>query len=263
MSGMSFIDGPAGRLRIEDGGTGDLPVVFVHGNGGDLTQWSAQTEHLRPGRRAVALDLRGFGASEPAADGDYSIDALADDLSTVIEALRLGRVVLAGHSIGGAVVGAYAGRHPERVAGLLLVDPSGDPTRMPREMLRAWIEGLRSDGYEVSVRRNVERGLTGSAWSVQERVFRSLWATPPEIFAGAAAGMAAYDPVPALERYPGPMLTVVSRLNREPFSLQHRVAGLPHHPIEAAGHWLMMDRPEAFNRVMDDFLDRVERSKGG
>lgn len=260
---MSFIDGPAGRLRVEDGGAGDPPVVFVHGNGGDLTHWSAQTEHLRPGRRAVALDLRGFGASEPAADGDYSIDALADDLAAVIEALGLARVVLAGHSIGGAVVGAYTGRHPERVAGLLLVDPSGDPSRMSREMLRAWIEELRSDGYEACVRRNVERGLAGSAWSVQERVFRSLWATPPEVFAAAAAGMAAYDPVPALERYPGPMLTVVSRINQEPFSLQHRVDGLPHHLIEAAGHWLMMDRPEAFNQVMGAFLDRVEQREGG
>jgi len=47
------VAGPAGPLYVDDGGTGGLPVVFVHGYGGDSEQWSAQLAHLRPTRRVV------------------------------------------------------------------------------------------------------------------------------------------------------------------------------------------------------------------
>ena len=66
----SAVAGPRGALRVDDGGSGGLPVVFVHGNGGNLTQWKAQLEHLRTSRRAVALDLHGMGESDRAADGE-------------------------------------------------------------------------------------------------------------------------------------------------------------------------------------------------
>ncbi len=65
-----FVQGYAGRIRYDDAGAGGLPVILVHGNGGNRTQWSAQVEHLRARRRVVALDLRGFGESDPARNDD-------------------------------------------------------------------------------------------------------------------------------------------------------------------------------------------------
>jgi pimeloyl-ACP methyl ester carboxylesterase len=60
-----FVDGPQGRLHVDDGGRGAaVPILFVHGNGGNLTQWTAQLEHVRHTRRAVAFDLRGMGMSD-------------------------------------------------------------------------------------------------------------------------------------------------------------------------------------------------------
>jgi pimeloyl-ACP methyl ester carboxylesterase len=53
-------------LHIDDGGRGDaVPVLFVHGNGANLTQWSSQLQHLRRSRRAVAFDLPSMGFSSP------------------------------------------------------------------------------------------------------------------------------------------------------------------------------------------------------
>ena len=61
----SFVSGPQGRLHVDDGGQGPgVPVLFVHGNTGNLTQWRAQLDHVRTSRRAVAFDLRGMGQSE-------------------------------------------------------------------------------------------------------------------------------------------------------------------------------------------------------
>ena len=82
-----WIPGPRGRLRVDDGGSGDgVPVVFVHGNGGNRTQWAATLVHLRQSRRAIAFDLAGMGDSElppdigqPAALHPELVHPAADD----------------------------------------------------------------------------------------------------------------------------------------------------------------------------------------
>ena len=73
------ISGPAGSLAADDGGTGAPAVVLVHSLGGSGEHWRAQLARLRRHRRAVALDLRGHGGSEVPADGDYGIEAMAEE----------------------------------------------------------------------------------------------------------------------------------------------------------------------------------------
>lgn len=127
------VTGPAGSLHVNDGGSGSgggVPVVLVHGYGGNTEQWLAQLDHLRPGRRVVALDLRGHGRSSASAGNEYSVDAFASDIAAVVDSLKLDRFVLVGHSLGGAAAIAYAAAHPDRVAGLVMV---GTPGRTPPE----------------------------------------------------------------------------------------------------------------------------------
>jgi pimeloyl-ACP methyl ester carboxylesterase len=57
------VAGPSGSLHVDDGGSGGIPVVFVHSFAGSTEHWSAQLAHLRKTRRAVALDLHGHGQS--------------------------------------------------------------------------------------------------------------------------------------------------------------------------------------------------------
>ena len=98
-------------LNVDDGGRGGLPVVFVHSLAGNTGHWSGQLEHLRGDRRTLAIDLRGHGRSDPARDGDYSVEAMAGDIESVVAALGLRRFVLVGHSMGGSASIEYAGRH--------------------------------------------------------------------------------------------------------------------------------------------------------
>jgi len=127
---MTRIDG----LHISDGGSGGVPVVFLHGLGSDLTAWRGQLDHLRATRRAIAFDLRGHGESEPAKDGVYTVDKLTGDLEAVVSQLGLTRFWLVGHSMSGAVLSTYAGRHPEKLAGLIYIDAVGDMTTTPSEI---------------------------------------------------------------------------------------------------------------------------------
>jgi pimeloyl-ACP methyl ester carboxylesterase len=258
-SSSQWIAGPAGNLFVRDGGdatSAALPVLFVHGLAGNGGQWALQLDHLRRHRRAVAVDLRGHGDSDPADDGDYSTPAFAADVAAVADQLGLRRFVLVGHSLGAGVAIDYAGSHPERVAGLLLVDPNGDQTRVPREQMEPFLAALRRDPHrelDSYFRQLVVHGDQDAAgWVLEDLVL-----TAEDAVAKAVAGSLEQSPLPALARYPGPKLSIISDMNSLPFSLHRLLPDLPVRLMPGTGHWLMMDRPEAFNHLLDEFLDGI------
>jgi pimeloyl-ACP methyl ester carboxylesterase len=246
------------NIYIDDGGDGSLPVVFVHSLAGNTQQWSAQLNHIRTTRRAVALDLRGHGQSLPPANGDYAIESMVQDIQVVVDQLGIERFILVGHSMGGSVAGAYAGAYPERVAGLLLVDPSGDSTQMPIEEVQQYIGALESEAYSNVVEGYWSQLLTGSSETTQAKVMQGLRDTPKATVVGVFKELFKYNPTPALEHYDGPRLSVITSVNETPFSVHNLVSDLPHKMITGTGHWLQLDRPEEFNRIMDEFLSSVD-----
>jgi esterase len=98
------------------------PVVFLHGVTGHARTWDDEARLLAGHYRALALDQRGHGDTEPAPDGDYSDAALLGDLEEFVEALALPRLALVALSLGGRVAINFAGRHPDRVERLVIVD---------------------------------------------------------------------------------------------------------------------------------------------
>jgi pimeloyl-ACP methyl ester carboxylesterase len=66
-----------------------------------------------------------------------------------------------------------------------------------------------------------------------------------------------FDPDPALARYQGPMLSVVTPYNDQPFSLHRLGKGFPHQVVSGTGHWIQLDRPDELNRQLDEFLETV------
>jgi pimeloyl-ACP methyl ester carboxylesterase len=255
-----WVSGPAGNLYVRDGGdsrSGALPVVFVHSLAGNGGQWALQLDHLRRHRRAVSIDLRGHGESDPAEDGDYSIRGLASDIEAVVDQLGLRRFVLAGHSLGAVVAIDYACRHPERVAGLLLTDPNGDMTRMPKGEMESFLGPLRQDpvGELTSYFRQL---VVGGDKDAGRWVLEDLRLTDENAIVKSMEGSLDYPTLESLNKYPGPKLSVVSDMNSLPYSLHRLQPGLPTRMMAGTGHWLMMDRPEAFNHIVDEFLDEVE-----
>ncbi len=251
---MRSIDGTQGRLRVDDGGRSGLPVLFVHGNGGNRTQWAAQLTHLRKSRGAVAFDLAGMGQSAPPASHDYSVEAAAEDVAAVADALGLARFVLVGHSFGGAVIGAYAGKHPDRLAGLVLADAPGDLSDTPPEQLEVFREGFLPDNYEKFTQDWFSSILVHATEETKTAVLRSLRATPREVVIGATFSLFAYRAKTALARYPGPRLSIASYLADSPLAIHRSLEGIPVRVIRGVSHWLMMDRPEEFNRLLEEFL---------
>src|SRR5947199_9677622 len=259
-----WIAGPAGNLYIRDGGGEEqsdaLPVLFVHSLAGNGGQWALQLDHLRRRRRATALDLRGHGESDPAEDGDYSIHGLAGDVAAVADQPGLRRFVLAGHSLGAAVAIEYAGRHPERVAGLLLVDPNGDQSQVPARELAPFLESLRADPL-AELESYFRQLVVGGDPDAARWVLEDLRLTHEDAVTGAVAAAVQYKPLAALARYPGPRLSIISDLNRLPYSLHNLLPDLPVSLMTGTGHWVMMDRPAIFNHLMDELVDEAEAAR--
>ncbi|MBW2267203.1 MAG: alpha/beta hydrolase [Deltaproteobacteria bacterium] len=99
-----------------------VPLLLLHGFGNEAHIWDDFAPSVAPYYRTLALDHRGHGDSAWDPDGNYDYERLADDVEAVTAALEIDRFVLIGHSLGGRVSTFFAGRHPERLAGLVLVD---------------------------------------------------------------------------------------------------------------------------------------------
>jgi 3-oxoadipate enol-lactonase len=142
--------GPA--LDGEESGEGPA-IVLLHGLTATRRYVVMGSRALeRSGHRVIAYDARGHGASEPAADGDYSYARLADDLVRVLDAAGVRRALLAGASMGAHTALRLALAHPERVGALALITPAYDPERFGRvDELARWdalAAGLRAGGVE-------------------------------------------------------------------------------------------------------------------
>ncbi len=243
-------------LHADDGGepAGGVPVVFLHSAAGDGTHFAAPLAHLRPGRRALALDLRGHGRS-PAAPSLGVEDAAADVLAA-LDARGVERCVLVGHSWGGAVAVAAAGARPERVAGLLLLDPASDGRQIPESEARGLMRSLETD-YDAVVPAYWASLLEGAQPAVRERLMAEIARAPRPVVRGTLASLLAFDPVAPLTRYAGPRRTVITRLNERADAYQALVPDLPVTRVSGTGHWLQLDKPEEVNRILDAFLAEV------
>jgi lipase len=120
---------PGGRLHAVRRGVADAaPVLLIHGVTASEESLRGVCEAL-PELTTIAVDLRGRGASAQL-PGPYGMARHADDLVALLDAEKLDRVVVTGHSMGAFVALVLAHRHPDRVSRLVLVD-GGLPLPMP------------------------------------------------------------------------------------------------------------------------------------
>jgi len=141
-----------------------VALWFLHGFGNDAHVWDDIAPAVAPYYRTLAADLRGHGDSDRDAGARYDYDAHVADLEAASEALGIRRLVLVGHSLGGRIAMLFARRHPERLAGLAIVD-SG-PELDARGTLR----------IQLDIERGEREGEGGAASFASEVAYREVLA---------------------------------------------------------------------------------------
>jgi len=109
-------------LHVIEWSSEGVPLVLLHGGGNEAHLWDDFAPCIAPHYRVLAVDQRGHGDSDWDPQGRYDSDSMADDLEKVLAAFGIDRFVLIGFSMGGRAGMVFAGRHPNRLAGLVLVD---------------------------------------------------------------------------------------------------------------------------------------------
>ncbi|KYC36204.1 alpha/beta hydrolase [Scytonema hofmannii PCC 7110] len=123
-----------GLLFWREVGAG-TPVIFLHGSWNDSSQWVSLMELLSQNFHCFALDLFGFGESEHP-NIHHSIDLHVECLAEFLQALKLERVYLVGHSLGSWIAASYSLKYPEQVYGLVLISPEGIAIEGQQKRLR-------------------------------------------------------------------------------------------------------------------------------
>jgi pimeloyl-ACP methyl ester carboxylesterase len=251
--GPRAITGPAGAIFVDDGGSGGIPVVFLHSYGGDSRHWSTQLDHLRHHRRALAIDLRGHGKSAKPKDMDYSVRAFVRDLEVVAKELKLERFILVGHSLGAAIANAYAGAHPGQVAGVVLVGAGG---KVAHEQSAKVLASLESD-YSATMKQYMDRLMADAQPHVKSELLAQMGKMPREDSLAIIRSLFADDPLPAFDRYRGPRLLIFAAQADSQGGLQAARPQARQSAFEGTSHWPHLDKPKEFNAVLDEFLAEI------
>lgn len=148
--GLVRTSGAAVDIAFQVRGTGPA-VVLLHGTSANHAVWQPVGDALADRATVIALDQRGHGRSDKPAEG-YAADDFATDVITVLDALEIDRAVIAGHSLGGRNAWVTAARHPDRVAGAVVVDYTPYVSQTVLDELDVRVaDGFRSFADEAEV----------------------------------------------------------------------------------------------------------------
>jgi len=266
---MAFWQAGEARIFYTDQGTGDVPVVLVHGWSCDSSDWIWLIPELAQSYRVIAVDLRGHGHSEAPATG-YGPEAFAEELEQFLDHLELSKPVIVGHSMGGVVGSILAVAHPSRLAGLVVIDP---PYGFDHD------GALRNIGLVSALEQGPANEIVADFFGVLEGAD-----TPPalvELHRRRALGTPAHVVLETAKATHAELGSVVNSPNTERLLAARKTPTLAFHlteqraewertlsassqsesvAFEGAGHWLHQERPAQFSAVLQRWLNALTRS---
>jgi pimeloyl-ACP methyl ester carboxylesterase len=277
----SVAAGPVRRTRIQVGSIGSPAieagprgnreaVVFVHGNPGSSTDWTALVGAVGEFGRAVAVDMPGFGKADKPRDFNYQVSSYADFLQGALDELEIERAHLVVHDFGGPFGLLWGLQHPDAWASVVLINVGIMPGYTWHTMARRWRTPVLGELTQVCIPRSawrramqganpkglpeefVEKMYDDYDRGTRRAVLKLYRATPdPGATAAALGAEMAKLHKPALVVWGAkdPFIGVeYAERQREFFDVQD-VAVLPD-----SGHWPFQDDPEAVGQAVVPFL---------
>ena len=252
------------------------PVLLLHGVTLQWWVWGAQFNTLEPQHRLLAWDMRGHGASTVGSNG-VTMEAIAQDLSEVLDYLDLTNALVVGHSMGGMALGAFCAEYSEaahkRVSGLMFLASSAATMATPAlsggavgilQLLASTKLDLRQPN-PARLWRNNNLSVVLVRWAfgrhptakAVEQVRVMLADSNPTIAQEAGRAIATHDVLDDLTHVSIPTLVVVGDMDRltPPAHAEMLVKAIPDAQIRIlcdVGHQVMQEDPEALNRLLNE-----------
>jgi pimeloyl-ACP methyl ester carboxylesterase len=240
-------------------------VVFLHGIGGNRSNWNYQLDALAAGFTAAAWDARGYGDSEDY-KGPLQFSDFSADLLRVIETFGVRRAHLVGISMGGRIALDFYARHSDRVASLTLADTSaGNPKVNGAEEVEAFLALRKRPLLEGKTPRDIApsvlTALVGPCTDAlaREQMLESLGRLRRDSYIKTLETVTRYQEFPKFEDIRVPVLVIAGEHDRIATpdyarEMARRIPGARCVILAGASHISNMERPVEFNGRLREFL---------
>jgi 3-oxoadipate enol-lactonase len=229
--------------------------------------WDEQAKLLSKKFKVLRYDTRGHGGSS-APPGPYTLEQLADDAKALFDALGIKRTHWIGLSMGGMIGETFALKHPGFFQSMILADTT---SRRPPNAEQMWgdrVKTAREQGMEGVREGTLGRWFTepylNEHSDVMEKIGRDIRATPVEGFAGCCDAIAKIDVLDRLKEIDCPTLVIVGEQDHGTppemaRAIHENLRGSELVIIPSAAHLSNVEQPEAFNKAITSFLERVAK----
>ena len=237
-------------------GNGPKTIVFVHGWTCDESSWSQQVPVFEKNYRVITLDLPGHGKSGSPSKGPLTMELFARSIEAVRVEAKAGKIVLVGHSMGTPVIREYARLYPANVAGMVPVDGilrlTGSPNAPNADRMKG-PDGLKN-------REAMIRGMFGKSATpaIQDHVLKMMLA-PPESTATQAMAATFAAPNWVDDKFTAPALGIYAdqSASDDPAYFKKIFPNGTTVEVAGTGHFVMLEKPAEFNRLLADFLPKA------
>ncbi|RWR09246.1 acetoin dehydrogenase dihydrolipoyllysine-residue acetyltransferase subunit [Sinirhodobacter populi] len=254
-----FVELPAGRVRYAERPGEGVPLVLIHGFGGDLGNWLFNIDVLAESAPVYALDLPGHGQSVKSAR-PAGLELMVDTVLAFLDHIGADRAHLAGHSMGGLIAGSVAVSASERVASVTLICPAG----LGHEINAGYIDGFvaaagRKDLKPVLTHLFKDQGLVSRSMVEDLVKFKRLDGVPDFLSDLSAAlfkgGRQAQQIGAGLAASGVPVQVIWGEADAIiPAAHAGALPGARTSIIPNAGHMVQMEQSAEVNRLIRDFI---------
>jgi pimeloyl-ACP methyl ester carboxylesterase len=260
------------RLACEIHGTGEIPLVMVHGSWLSRRNWDRMVPHLPESLRVISYDRRGHGESErPSGQGSVREDVA--DLAGLIEHLELAPAWVAGQSFGGSITLRLAGERPDLLQGIIAYEPplfalvADDPAAGPMlegfaQTSAAIAERIASGDHAGAAEQFVEEGLREGLWAKFPPWFRQMMTEHAPTYLDEAndPDQLAFD-LEWIRGFTRPALLTQGDQSPPVFPpvITRLAEALPSAEVQkftGAGHPIMVEQPKDYAEAITAFINR-------
>ena len=242
---------------VNDGGfrANRKTLVLIHGSGGNHTDWLRQFTPLQDMFNIAAMDLPGHGESD--GPGEQDVSAYVAWVKKLLEGFGIGKPVLIGHSLGAAICLSFAILHGDLAAAVV---PVGGGVRMPVNPLI--LEGLKKDPAAIIGMAAKFSIAKENREQLSSFITENLSRANPETIYGDFFACSKLEITEAVEGIRIPALILCGaddKMTPPALSeyLRDHIPGAVLALIPGAGHFAMLENPEAFNTALTDFVNSL------
>jgi 3-oxoadipate enol-lactonase len=250
-------------LCVDHAGAGEL-LVFLHGIGGNRTNWTEQVERFGDQFHALAWDARGYGGSDDY-EGPLDFSDFARDLVRVLDHFGVAKAHLCGLSMGGRIAQDFHALFPERVATLALVSTFTGFQNFSDAEKRKFVELRKKPLVEGKEPKDiapvVAKTLCGPDVTQEQydRLVASMAALHKESYIKTVEATTMFNRTAELEQIAVPTLLIFGEFDSLTTpamgeEMHSRITGSEYVMVPRAGHLVNLERPADFDRALGAFL---------